>query len=105
MRKETGKWGKEMTIIGIVREINNNWKSYRVGIATGNEFYTVKPNEEGDNLLYEVGNKVEATGIISRTKEGPRQIEVSDHEVFEMDEDDFEEFGDHSDDYYFRNQN
>ena len=51
-------------------------------------------NAEGKNLQYEVGNKVEATGIISRTKDGLRRIDVSGYEVFEMDEDDLEEFGD-----------
>ena len=51
-------------------------------------------NDEGKNLLYEVGNKVEATGSISRTKDGLRRIDVTNYEVFEMDEDDLEEFRD-----------
>ena len=45
-------------------------------------------NEEGKNLQYEVGNKVEATGIISRTKDGLRRITVTGYEVYEMPEDD-----------------
>jgi hypothetical protein len=53
----------------------------------------VKLNEEGKNLLYEVGNKVEATGIITRTKDGLRRIDVTGYEVYEMDEEDLEEFG------------
>ena len=94
MRKEPRESNKEITIIGIVREVEDNWKSYRVGIAAGSEIYTVQLNEEGKNLLYEVGNKVEATGFISRTKNGDRRISVTGYEVYEMDEDDFEDYGD-----------
>ena len=90
MGKERRERNKEITIIGIVKEIDDNWKSYRVGITTEDEFYLVKLNEEGKNLLYEVGSKVEATGIITRTKDGLRRIDVSGYEVYEMDEDDLE---------------
>jgi hypothetical protein len=90
----------EVTIIGFVREIQDRGKSYRVGIAVGDEIYMVTLNEEGKNLLYEVGNKVEATGFISKTKNGLCRIDVSVYEVYEMDEDDLEEFGVDSD-YYF----
>jgi len=67
MKKEQKESNKEITIIGIVREIEDNWKSCRVGIAAENGSYVVRMNEEGKNLQYEVGNKVEATGIILRT--------------------------------------
>ncbi|MGD9239680.1 MAG: hypothetical protein PVG69_06630 [Desulfobacterales bacterium] len=63
----------------------------------------VKLNEEGKNLLYEVGNKVEATGIITRTKDGLRRIDVTGYEVYEMDEEDLEEFGVDFD-YYLRHK-
>jgi len=36
MGKNPKESHEEITIIGIVREIENNWKSYRVGIATKN---------------------------------------------------------------------
>ena len=93
MKKETTTGHKEITIIGIVKEFDDNWKSYRIGIATENGSYLVRMNEEGKNLKYEVGNKVEATGIITRTKDGLRRIDVTGYEVFEIDEDDLEEFG------------
>lgn len=93
MAKEPKEHKKEITIIGIVREIEDNRNSFVVGISTGNEVYLVKPTEEGKNLLYEVGNKVEATGIITKTKDGRCRIEVSGYEVYEMDEEDLEEFG------------
>ena len=93
MGKEPKAANIEITIIGIVREIEDKLKFYRVGIASGNEIYVVKLNEEGKNLLYEVGNKVEASGIITRTKDGQRRIAVTNYEVYEIDEDDPEEVG------------
>jgi hypothetical protein len=92
MTRENSETKKETTIIGVVREIRNYRKPYRVGIAVGDEIYVVQPNEEGLNLLYEVGNKVEATGIISKTKEIRRRIEATGYEVYEISEDDPEEF-------------
>ena len=92
MRIEHKESKKEITIVGIVREIKDNRKSYRVGIAAGNEIYPVQLNEEGKNLLYEVGNKIEATGIVSRSKNGDRRITVTGYKVYEMAEDDPEEF-------------
>jgi hypothetical protein len=105
MGKELRESKEEITIIGIVKEFEDNRKSYRVGIATENGSYVVRMNEEGKNLQYEVGNKIEATGTISITKDGLRRIEVTGYEVFEMDEDDLEEFGEHPDFYYFSNGN
>ena len=92
MKKEHSETRKEITIVGIVRELGDHRKPYRVGIAVGSEIYLVQPNDEGRNLLYEVGNKVEATGIVSGTKEVRRRIEVSGYEVFEVSEDDPEDF-------------
>ena len=90
MRRENTE-PKETTIVGFVREIKNYPKPYRIGIAVGSDIYVVKPNEEEQNLMYEVGNKVEATGLFSRTKDIQRRIEVSGYEVYEMSEDDPEE--------------
>jgi hypothetical protein len=92
MGKELREINEEIAIIGIVKEFEDNWKSYRVGIATENGSYVIRMNEEGKNLQYEVGNKIEATGIITRTKDGLRRIEVTGYEVYEMAEDDPEEF-------------
>lgn len=100
MGKERRESNEEITLIGFVKEFEDNLKSYRVGIATENGSYLVRMNEEGKNLQYEVGNKVEATGIITRTKDGRRRIDVTGYEVYEMDEDDLEEFGGDPE-YYF----
>jgi hypothetical protein len=93
MRKVSTDNNKEITIIGIVREIEANWQPCRVAIAAENGSYLVRMIEEGKNLQYEVGNKVEATGFLSKTKDGVRQITVTGYEVYEMSEDDPEEFG------------
>ena len=93
MRKVSTDNNKGVTIIGIVREIEGNWQPCRVGIAAENGSYVVRMIEEGKNLQYEVGNKVEATGSLSKTKDGVRQITVTGYEVYEMSEDDPEEFG------------
>ena len=103
MEQEQKENNKETMIIGIVRELEDRRNPFRVGIKTENEIFMVKLNKEGKNLLYEVGNKVEATGIISRTKDGRSQIEVSGYEVYEMDEEELEEIGiDY--DFYFRHK-
>jgi hypothetical protein len=99
MQKELKCSNKEIIIIGIVREIGENWKSHRIGIVNGSEIYVVKLNEEGKNLLYEVGNKVEATGIVSKTKKGELRIAVTGYRVYEMDEDDLDDYGSDPD-YY-----
>lgn len=52
----------------------------------------VRMNAEGKNLQSEVANKVEATGIITIARDGRRRIDVTGYEVYEMDEDDLEEF-------------
>jgi len=92
MGKEPQESQKEITIVGIVRENKDNWKKYPVRIASETGNYVVAMNEEGKNLQYEVGNKVEATGIISRTKVGLSLIAVSGYEVYELSEDDSEIF-------------
>ena len=91
MKRENKEAEKEITIVGRVREIRGYGKQYRLGIAAGNDLYVVKPNEEEQNLMYEVGNKVEATGLFSKTKDIRRRIEVTGYEVYEMSEDDPEE--------------
>jgi hypothetical protein len=103
MKREHGETHKEISIVGVVKELRDHRRPYRVGIAVGNEIYLVQPNEEGRNLLYEVGNKVEATGIVSGTKDVRRRIEVTGYEVFEMSEDDPEEF-DYDLKYNFRHE-
>jgi hypothetical protein len=100
MQNELQRRNKETTIIGIVREIEDKRKFCRAGIACGNQIYVVKLNEAGKDLLYEVGNKVEATGILSETGTGDRRIKVTDYRVFEMDEDDLDDYG-VDPDFYF----
>jgi len=84
---------KKITINGIVKEIGANWKAPRVCVVAEDGIYLVMMKAEGKNLFYEVGNKVEATGIISKTRDGFRRITVSGYEVFEMNDDYHHEFG------------
>ena len=91
MRKEHKESQKEIIVIGFVKEIEDNRRNCSIGIASGNNIYRVKLDEEGKNLLYEVGNKVEATGVITRTKDGTCRIHITGYMVYEMDEDGLEE--------------
>ena len=46
MKGKQTESNKEITIVGVVREIKDYGKQYRVGIAAGNDLYVVRPNEE-----------------------------------------------------------
>lgn len=83
---------KEITIIGFVKEVYANWKTPKVGIANEDGIYIVKMNAEGKNLQYEVGNKVKATGTITRTNDGIRRVSVTGYEVYEVEEDGPDDF-------------
>jgi len=56
------------------------------------------------NLQYEVGNQVKAAGVFSRINDGACRITVTGYEVYEMTEDDPEEFG-YGLEYNFRPEN
>ena len=78
---------KKLTITGFVKEIGANWKAPRVGVVAEDKIYIVSVKAEGKNLLYEIGNKVEVTGTISKTREGFQRISVSGYKVFEINND------------------
>jgi hypothetical protein len=84
---------KQITITGFVKEIGANWKAPRVCVVTADGIYLVTMKAEGKNLHFEVGNRVEATGTISKTRDGFQRISVSGYEVFEMNNDYHQEFG------------
>ncbi len=84
---------KKITVTGFVKEIGANWKTPRVCVVAADGIYLVAMKAEGKNLIYEVGNRVEATGSITRTRDGFRRILVSGYAVFEMKEDYHQEFG------------
>ena len=84
---------KQITIVGIVKETGDNWKSPEVIILTDNQNYVVKMNRAGKDLLYEVGNKVEVTGIIKEAKDGIRRFSISGYKVFEMEDDVYDYMG------------
>jgi hypothetical protein len=78
---------KQITVVGIVKEIGGNWRFPGVSIVTENQKYVVTMNPAGKDLLYEVGNKVEVTGIITEMKDGTRRISITGYKVFEMEDD------------------
>jgi hypothetical protein len=77
-----------LTIIGKVKEKNDDRRETGISIISDEGVFDVKMDAEGRNLLYEVGNKVKITGNITTTKNGIRRISVAGYEVFEFDEDD-----------------
>ena len=102
MLKKPKSSNKEITIIGIVREVEDK-VNCRICIITEGGNYVVQMNEEGKNMLYEVGNKVEVTGIVPETKTGGQRIAVTSYRVYEMDEDDLDDYGADAD-FYFRDR-
>jgi hypothetical protein len=78
----------EVTIIGKVKETNDDRRSPGVSIISDDGIFDVKMNAEGKNLLYEIGNKVEVTGKVTATTGGIHKISVMGYEVYELEEDD-----------------
>jgi hypothetical protein len=84
---------KPITIVGIVKETGDNWRSPEVSILTDNQNYVVKMNRAGKDLLYEVGNKVEAAGTFTQAKDGIRRFSITGYKVFEMEDDVYDYMG------------
>jgi hypothetical protein len=60
----------EVTIIGFVREIQDRGKSYRVGIAVGDEIYMVTLNEEAKTCCMKSATKLRPPVSSQRRKTG-----------------------------------
>jgi hypothetical protein len=72
---------REITIIGIVKEIIANWKVPRVCILTEDGIFLVKMKAQGKNLIYEIGNKIKATWSVPETRDGIRSISVTGYQA------------------------
>lgn len=94
MKKAT----KLETIVGRVEETEEN-DVVGVVISTDEEDYVVEMNRQGRRLLDEVGAELEATGEVTRDKEGNKIISIREYEVFEDDDDDDEDYEDDGDDW------
>ena len=75
---------RKIAIIGYVKEIGANWKTPRVSIISPDGLYLVAMKAAGKNLFNEIGNRVKATGNLSKSREGFRRISVSSCVVFEL---------------------
>ena len=84
------KANKLETIVGYVEETEDD-DVVGVVISTDEEPYIVEMNKQGRRLLQEVGSEVEATGEVSRDKDGNKTISIREYEVFEDEDDDYDE--------------
>lgn len=96
--KKTKILNAEETIIGIIKEIDDDENS-AIAILADGEFYIVDMNKQGKKLLDEIESKVEATGFIKTDPEGINRITVTYFDVFEP-EDDFADDYDYDNDDY-----
>lgn len=97
--KKAKHTGKEVTIVGVVEEIEDESDS-GVIIATDDDDYVVEPNKQGKRLSQEVDMDVEVTGIVTKDEEGTKRISVTKFEVLESDDDDEIYYGDDDDELY-----
>jgi hypothetical protein len=81
------KANKLETIVGFVEETDED-DVVGVIISTDEEPYIVEMNKQGKRLLQEVGSEVEATGEVTRDKDGNKTISIRGYEVFEDEDED-----------------
>jgi hypothetical protein len=97
--KKSKHTGKEVTIVGVVEEIEDE-SGGGVIIATDDDDYLVELDKQGKRLSQEVDMDVEVTGIVTKDEEGTKRISVTKFEVLESDDDDEIYYGDDDDDLY-----
>jgi hypothetical protein len=99
--KKAKHTGKEITIIGVVEEIEDE-SGDGVIIATDDDDYVVELNKQGKRLSQEVDMDVEVTGIVTKDGDGTKRISVTKFEVLESDDDDDDEiyYGDDDDESF-----
>jgi hypothetical protein len=78
---------REITVIGIVKEIIANWKVPRVCILTEDGIFLVKMKAQDKNLIYEIGNKIKATGSVSETRDGFRSLSITGYQAVDIGKD------------------
>ncbi len=101
--KKAKKSGKEVTIFGILEEIENDDDSIGLILATDEEDYIVELDKKGKELLDEIDKDVEVTGIVTKNEDGVKHITISSFEVFEPDDDFDDDDFDYPDDDDDRN--
>ena len=95
--KKAKHTGKEVTIVGVVEEIEDEEGTLGLIISTDDDDYVVELNKQGKRLFHEVEMDVEVTGFVTRNDDETKRITVTGFEVIESDDDD-EDYDDDDDD-------
>ena len=95
MQKQRKNIAKEMTITGFVEEFDSIEDGIGILIAADDdENYVVEPNKKGRKLSAFIDERVKATGLVTKDRDGLKYINVSTFNVFE----DIEDYQDYEDD-------
>jgi len=86
--KKAKHTGKEVTIVGVVEEIEDEEGTLGLIISTDDDDYVVELNKQGKRLFQEVEMDVEVTGFVTRNDDETKRITVTGFEVIESDDDD-----------------
>lgn len=76
-----------MTVVGFVREIEDDDDVLGLEISTDEDDYVVELNKEGKKLFDLVDRDIEATGIVTEDEDGLARITISSFEVLETEDD------------------
>ena len=68
--KKAKHTGKEVTIVGVVEEIEDEEGNSVLIISTEDDDYEVELNKQGKRLFQEVDMDVEVTGFVTRNDDG-----------------------------------
>jgi len=98
--KKTKQTGKEVTIVGVVEEIEDEEGNSVLIISADDDDYEVELNKQGKRLFQEVDMDVEVTGFVTQNDDGARRITVTGFDVLDSyDDDDDDDYDDDDDDF------
>ena len=98
--KKAKHTGKEVTIVGVVEEIEDEEGNSVLIISADDDDYEVELNKQGKRLFQEVDMDVEVTGFVTRNDDGAKRITVTGFDVLDdYDDDDYDDDDDDDDDF------
>ncbi len=98
--KKAKHTGKEVTIVGVVEEIEDEDGNSVLIISADDDDYEVELNKQGKRLFQEVDMDVEVTGFVTRNDDGAKRITVTGFDVLDSyDDDDDDDYDDDDDDF------
>jgi len=101
--KKAKHTGKEVTIVGVVEEMEDEDGNSMLIISADDDDYEVELNKQGKRLFQEVDMDVEVTGFVTRNDDGEKRITVTGFDVLDSyDDDDYDDYDDDDDDDDFR---